>query len=406
MSLSNTARSYGAVAKTFHWTIALLIITLLPLGLFANQLAYAIQDPTVPSTDADIARAATLFSIHKTLGLVVFFTALARILWAITQTKPGLLNTDKPLETVAAETAHWLLYGSMVAVPLSGWIHHAATTGFAPIWWPFGQNLPFVPKDEAVAEVFAGVHFVLVIVLGATLLAHIGGALKHFFIDRDFTLQRMLPGFGAGPEPAHTKHAATPVFIAIGVWAAALGTGAYTGQFDTHAAEAPVPALAAVQSDWQVQDGTLSIDVVQLGSTVSGTFSDWTAAITFDDPDQTGPAGRVDVTVAIGSLSLGTVTDQAMGPDFFDAGQFPTATFAAEITKTETGYEATGPLTIKGVSVPVTLPFDLAIEGNTATMTGQASVNRLDFNVGQSMQDESSVAFGVIIQVALTAKRS
>jgi len=30
-------------------------------------------------------------------------------------------------EALAAETVHWLLYGALVLVPLSGWIHHAAT---------------------------------------------------------------------------------------------------------------------------------------------------------------------------------------------------------------------------------------------------------------------------------------
>ena len=39
MSRSNTAHSYGSVAKTFHWLTALLIITLIALGIIANGMA-------------------------------------------------------------------------------------------------------------------------------------------------------------------------------------------------------------------------------------------------------------------------------------------------------------------------------------------------------------------------------
>jgi polyisoprenoid-binding protein YceI len=65
-----------------------------------------------------------------------------------------------------------------------------------------------------------------------------------------------------------------------------------------------------------------------MGSDVSGRFGDWTAAIAFD-PDS--GAGEVTVTIAIPSLTLGSVTDQAMQPAFFNAEAHPTATFTAEI---------------------------------------------------------------------------
>ncbi len=112
------------------------------------------------------------------------------------------------------------------------------------------------------------------------------------------------------------------------------------------------------------------------------------------------------VTVSIPSLTLGSVTEQAMAADFFDAENHPTAEFAGKIEKTADGYVATGPLTIKGQSVPLTLPFTLAIDGDTATMSGEAEVNRLDFGLGKSMPDEGSVGFTVAIKVALTASRT
>ena len=101
MSLNNTDRSYGGAAKTFHWLTALLIFSVIPVGIVANDMPF--------ETSEQLGRKALLFSVHKTLGVTIFFVALARIGWAMSQPKPGLLNTDRPLEAALAETVHWLL---------------------------------------------------------------------------------------------------------------------------------------------------------------------------------------------------------------------------------------------------------------------------------------------------------
>ncbi|WP_299703101.1 cytochrome b/b6 domain-containing protein [uncultured Tateyamaria sp.] len=405
MALANTANRYGSLSKTFHWLTALLILTLFPLGLVANNMAYELQAMSAPADDL-VARTAWLFSLHKTLGVTVFFVALLRILWALNQPKPGLLHPDRKLESLAAETVHWLLYGSLVVVPLSGWIHHAAASGFAPIWWPFGQTLPLVPKSEAVAAAMGGAHWVLTKVLGVALLLHIAGALKHHVIDKDATLRRMWFGRTDVPRtsPDH-KHAA-PITAALALWALALSGGAALGVYAPHGDGIAVAELEEVQSDWQVQDGTLAITVTQLGSEVEGQFADWTAVISFDETVENGTAGAVEVTVAIGSLALGSVTDQAMGPDFFNSADFPTATFTADIVTVVDGYEAQGTLMIKGQSMPITLPFGLSVDGDTASMTGGVTLDRRSFGIGDNMADESSLAFAVNVDVSLTALRA
>lgn len=399
MNLANSETHYGGVTKTFHWLTALLIFTAIPLGWYANQLPYDTSD--------QLAQKALVFSLHKTIGIAAFAVAILRILWAITQPKPHLLNADKPVEARLAETVHWLLYGSLVLVPLTGWIHHAASAGFAPIWWPFGQDLPFVPKDEALSGVFAGLHIVTKWVLIGAIGFHIAGALKHHVIDRDATLRRMLPGRPDLPPALTTGHAKSPVIAALAIWGVAIGIGAATGSYEGHAAIVPEAAtLEEVETDWAVQDGSLSIAVTQLGSTVEGGFADWTAAIAFEPRDTPGPAGSVEVTVSIGSLTLGSVTGQALGAEFFAAETFPTASFSGEILRSDTGYIVEGPLTIRDQSVPVTLPFTIEIADGVANASGGLSVNRLDYGVGVAYPDESSVGFGVDISFELTATRT
>ena len=398
MSLNNTADRFGSVSKTFHWLTALLILVLIPLGMVANRLPY--------ETSEQLTQKAWLFSLHKTLGVAVFFVALARIFWAMRQPKPGLLHPDRKVESLAAETVRWLLYGSLVAVPLSGWVQHAATTGFAPIWWPFGQSLPLVAKSEAVAAASAGTHWVLTKVLALAVLLHIVGALKHQFIDKDATLRRIWYGNPPMPQTEGAHQHAAPVAIAVALWALALAGGATLGIYSSHGGPVKAVELEEVQSGWQVQDGTLTITVTQLGSEVTGTFVDWTAAITFDETIPTGVAGRVEVTIAIASLALGSVTDQAMGPDFFDATAFPTAEFAADIIPVTDGYEAQGTLTIRDQTVPVSLPFGLSVNGNEASMVGGLRLDRRSFGIGDNMADESTLHFAVSVDVDLTATRT
>src|SRR6056297_3162543 len=86
MPLTNSADTYGRVTKTFHWLTALLILSNIALGWIASDVAHAVEGG---ADETLIARATLLFSIHKTLGVTIFFVALARILWALSQTKPG-----------------------------------------------------------------------------------------------------------------------------------------------------------------------------------------------------------------------------------------------------------------------------------------------------------------------------
>ncbi|MEO0917085.1 MAG: cytochrome b/b6 domain-containing protein [Pseudomonadota bacterium] len=397
MSLANTETRYGTVAKSLHWLTALLIVTLIPTGIIANGMPF--------ETSEELARKAQLFSIHKTMGVVLFGVAILRIIWAITQPKPVPLHPEDKLLCFLADMVHWLLYGSLVLVPITGWVHHAATEGFAPILLPIGQDLPFVPKSEAVAEVSASLHIIFERVLVIALFLHIAGALKHHVVDKDATLKRMWFGTteaGAGETTGHTVW--MPLGGAVVAWTVAIGVGASLGLFERHESTAAAAALAEVDSDWQVQDGTLAIGITQLGSEVRGEFANWTAAITFDDTAE-GPLGNVDVTISIPSLTLGSVTDQAMGADYFNVEAHPTAQFVADITRNADAYLASGTLTIRGNSVPVELPFTLNLEGDTAAMTGQLTLDRRDFGIGDGMTDEGSLGFGVNIDVSLTAAR-
>ncbi|SLN21042.1 hypothetical protein AQS8620_00573 [Aquimixticola soesokkakensis] len=393
--IANTATRYGTLARFFHWAIALLILTDIALGLYGDSQ---------PRNAETVDMLKTLYSAHKTIGVTVLGLAVLRILWALIQPRPVALHPERRMETLAAETVHWALYGAIVIMPLSGWVLHSAEAGFAPIWWPFGQNLPFVPKSESLAHTAGAVHGLAAWVIYVTVALHVLGALKHALIDRDATLSRMTRGVEAGtPATAHGKLA--PV-LALLVWVAVLGVALLPkgGEETAQAApQTPAPAAAVAEAganSWRVTEGTLGFTVRQMGAQVGGSFADWTADIAYDPDSQTG---SVTVVIDMTSVSLGTVTEQAKGAEFFNTDTFQTATFAADIVSQS---QAVGTLTLVGQSAPVTLAFTLDITGDTAVMQGTTTLDRRDFGIGQGYGDEATVGFAVDVAVSLTATRN
>ncbi|MEL6686059.1 MAG: cytochrome b/b6 domain-containing protein [Pseudomonadota bacterium] len=392
----NTQTAYGSVERGLHWAVAALLITGAVLGKVAYEWPY--------DTGEALAMKATLFSAHKTVGVSVFFLALFRIGWALIQPRPQPLHPDRVWETRVAATVHWLLYGSLVLVPLTGWIHHAASSGFAPIWWPFGQNLPLVPEDPVFSARVGALHMLLVKVLIVSLLLHIGGTLKHVFVDKDATLPRMWSGRDPGALPPE-KRTVLPLLLASVIWVGTMAVGWAASAPDAVITEDDSASVDTVSGNWGVTDGTLSIEVLQMGQTVEGRFDSWTADINFDETVESGPAGTVVAQVQTDSLSLGSVSSDAKGPDFLNTGEHPVATFEANLVVVDAGYVADGTLTLRGESVPVKLPFTLTIVNGLATMSGSVTLDRRSFNIGEAYSNESDVGFAVTVNIDLEAQK-
>ncbi len=396
--LSDSTSRFGRVSIALHWLTACLIFSMIALGLAASYWPF--------DTAETLATKARLFSFHKTLGVLTFFVAALRILWRLTQSRPAALAQGGRLQHFAAETVHWSLYVALVAVPLTGWVHHAASIGFAPILWPLGQGLPFVPKSLEWAAVFGKLHYVFNIVLASSIALHVVGALRHHVIDKDETLRRMLSSrveILSGLRAAASHRAS--VFAAAVVWCGATGLAvslAMAGKDQATSASA-APALAAVPSDWVVQDGQLGITISQFGQALQGHFADWTAAISYSDTPQDGVYGEVSVTISIPSLTLGSATQDALSPDFLDVANHQTAQFSGPIVAAEDGFRVAGTLQLREISAPVDVLFDLAIEDGVATASGTAVLDRRDYNMGAAYDDEASVGFGVDITFDLVA---
>lgn len=187
MPLHNTDSEYGTAAKALHWTIALLVIGLLVMGLTMDGL------PTGPGK-------LEVYNLHKSLGVTVLVLMALRLGWRVSQIQPAPMAGHRQWERALARAVHYFLYAALLLMPLSGWMMSSAAGRPVSFFGLF--TLPdLVPKDRDLRGFFGEVHEFLGWSIMSALALHVAGALKHHVIDRDGTLRRMLPSFCA-KEPS------------------------------------------------------------------------------------------------------------------------------------------------------------------------------------------------------------
>lgn len=188
MGLHNSERRFGTAAMTLHWLIAVCVIGLLAVGKIMT------------GESLDLATKFQLYQLHKSFGVLVFMLMVLRLCWRWTQTIPAYPATMQPWEKAGAHVSHWGFYLLLIVMPLTGWALVSAATFKIPTLLFGTIPLPHLPFLENAADPKAAedwtkwLHGTLGWAIIALLLAHVGAALKHHFINRDDVLKRMLPG--------------------------------------------------------------------------------------------------------------------------------------------------------------------------------------------------------------------
>ncbi|MBP7891824.1 MAG: YceI family protein [Arenimonas sp.] len=145
---------------------------------------------------------------------------------------------------------------------------------------------------------------------------------------------------------------------------------------------AVAPPVSA--KEWQMAKGSsLGFSSSFQGEAFNGNFSRFTPQIRFD-PKRL-PQARFDVSIDLASADTRNSErdDTLKTSDFFDVGKTPTARYIATSFK-DLGngrYQADGTLNLRGITKPVSLVFSWK-PGQNAVLSGEATVNRLDYKVG------------------------
>lgn len=170
---------YGLVSRFFHWSIAYLLIwqmvTLLGWRLIGDG-------PFMRSVSE-------LGPYHGTVGVLVLFLGVARLVWAIAN-RNRRPRYERTVSGRTARLAHELFYALMIAIPAIALLR-AYGKGRGYEQW----GLQLVPKtDTEIAWMMApadALHGLLAWTFGALIAGHVGMAFWHRVVRRDGVLRRM-----------------------------------------------------------------------------------------------------------------------------------------------------------------------------------------------------------------------
>lgn len=449
--MAASAQRYTAVAIVLHWAIAFAILLMIPLGFWMHITAEH------GNVSESVFRA---FQLHKSIGLTVLALSLVRLGWRLLNPPPPLPEHMPAWERFVAKATHWAFYALTIGLPLTGWLYVStgwsvhddaplpvATHYFGLFTVPalFGLNQAGDETRSAAAEAAFTTHWVLAYAAIGLAVLHVLAALKHQVFDKDEVLAHMIPGlrapFEREPPPKNPARLAvlgvglslTAVALAAALFAVSSyvsGANAPQNQSSFEVVETPnasapgqttSPTLAteplsstpSAAPTWRVDAGSSSIryafefDDGEGAARIEGRFTRWQADIQFDPNNLENSA--VSVTIDTGSADNGIPAHNELLPQapWFNTAQYPTATFrASDFRRRGNGYEARGELTIKGRERNATLPFTLVINGDSADMNGQLTIDRRAYEIGEGTDADNMLSRDVEVSVRVRATRA
>lgn len=178
MALNNTEHSYGSVAIAIHWLMALMVMSLIVVGFLMGDME-------------DSPQKWQIYGIHKATGLLVLMFALFRWYWTLTSTKPKPLDGWSHGEIAMAHGLKWLLMIMIVLMPVSGIVFSIAG-GYDISFYGLFTIAGLEQKNEGLADIAHEIHEFGAYTITFLVSMHILAALKHHFVRKDDTLNRMM----------------------------------------------------------------------------------------------------------------------------------------------------------------------------------------------------------------------
>ena len=411
---STTAIRYSLAAIILHWLLAAALIFQLAMGLGLEDLG---------------AKAFAQYQLHKSMGIAILMLTLLRIGMRLGLSRPS--PVERGWAGFLASSVHAGLYAFMIGAPLTGWMLVSTAKVKVPTLLFGTVPLPHLPLPDSFRGFSASAHEVVAFLGMALIFLHIAGALRHHWLLRDGLIYRMTP---------------VRSWVAAALLAALLPAGWVAGRTLLAASEAPVakpfpsparplpstglrqpqvlpanelpPAKEAKAEEtsaneadrpapsWSIlPGGGLAFTAAYGSDSYQGSFSRWSGEIIMD-PDRPESASiRIDIDMSSATMNDATQNEMLAGEDFFAVSQFSKATFrSAKVEKTgPTTYRANGTLSLKGISAPQTVRFDLTGSGEKRHVSGSAEVNRLRYGVG-SGNDTQGIAPDVNVSFTFDAK--
>lgn len=182
-SAYQSPRRYPALTRFLHWLVALMVIATMPIGMVMIQ-----QGLARPTQDL-------LFILHKNGGVILLLLVILRLIWRARHPAPPMPASLPGWQVAVAGLTHWLLYGLLLTMAISGYVRVAA--GGFPIEMLDALGIPkLVPRSDTLAETAKAIHGTVRFALALLILMHVGAALQHLLIKRDGVFGRIWPPLG------------------------------------------------------------------------------------------------------------------------------------------------------------------------------------------------------------------
>lgn len=185
--------TYTPTARRLHWLIAFLIVVQFPIGLYMTYRGYemmGVNDKGEAVKGVWDGITDTLYSSHKTIGLLILLLAILRLSYRLINGAPRPDPTVPAALTGVGHLLHWLMYLLLIAVPIGGYI----AVSYGDYLNVFGVPLPAVTeKDTKVSEQVFEYHEAGAFALLTLIALHLAAALFHKFVRKDRVVDRMLP---------------------------------------------------------------------------------------------------------------------------------------------------------------------------------------------------------------------
>jgi cytochrome b561 len=176
----DSIKTYHPVAIALHW------LMLLGLACATVMALIMVDMPGITPTKL------RLFNYHKWLGVALWCLVVVRLLWRWIVAAPPLPAHMKLWEVRVAQAMHFALYILMFSIPVAGYCY-SLVAGFPVVWFGVLELPVLMAPNPELKPVLKSLHSTLGLGLWCLVGLHALAGLKHWLVNKDGVMQRMLP---------------------------------------------------------------------------------------------------------------------------------------------------------------------------------------------------------------------
>ena len=175
MSIFNSHKEYGLLAKLFHWITFIVLIVQIPFGFYLVGLEFS-------------DRRIDLENIHILIGITIFYITLFRLIWKFFNPSAADGNSFFKGQIFISKANHFLLYLCIFTITISGVLkklYMGERLNF--LFFKYGFN-----RDNfTLADTFYEVHIYANYLLIALVTLHIFAVIIHHVVFKDKILNKI-----------------------------------------------------------------------------------------------------------------------------------------------------------------------------------------------------------------------